>query len=877
MRAAKRILTLAVLMTALSSFASAYYYWLFFDGNLPPFTPVRAHFDLNALKDNTVQYFISDQGPGALMPADTTTAVYSQVHQAARVWNGVGSSALRLRFGGISTVGAPQATPGIDVVFDDEMPPGVLAQSKPTVPADLKFLTKDTAFVPILRARLQLRHDLTAAGYQQASYSDAFFLTLVHEFGHTLGLQHTLTSAVMSTAITRATMKGAPLAADDIAGISGLYPVSGYAASTGSISGTVTLSGGAINMASVVALSANGTAISGLTNPDGGYRIDGVPPGAYYVYVHPLPPAQLGEGAPANVVAPTDPANDSFPAYTLFDTQFFPGTKDWTQATQIDVAAGQVAGQVNFAVNRRLGQTVYGMETYGYENGVAVAAPPLPSQTRNSVVFYANGTTINNQTDIAPGLGVSVIGGTAQIEAGSLRYYTQGFLLMTVDTGKVAASTPAAVAVTLNGDLYVLPAAFTVVTAAPPTLSAVTGGVTSQGAPTATVTGAGLSANTRILFDGVPGNVASVNTDGSLVVAPPPALGGYQAWVAAVNPDGQTSSQALGPATPPTFSYAVGGAPSIAVASPVVTAGTDTVVTISGTGTHFTEGQTIAGFGSSDIKVRRTWVVRPGLLMASVTVDPAAQVGATTVTVWTGLELVTLPAGVRVAAPGANQSTLRVPVINAVTGLAGVPAGGTALIASSGLPAALDTWKLTMGGETARFSVDKNGQITAQVPGDLAAGPQVVQLLAPDGSGPPPIALQLDAAPPAIVGAFDNSAAAGAGAAVSATIPANAGDTVTLTVSRLPEPGVGLPAASQVWINFGSAVMTPASVTAAPNDATLALVQFVVPAGLPSTSPVAVMVGTGTRLSAAFLLDIQPPPAPPPTTGGSSVGTSAGH
>jgi hypothetical protein len=358
------------------------------------------------------------------------------------------------------------------------------------------------------------------------------------------------------------------------------------------------------------------------------------------------------------------------------------------------------------------------------------------------------------------------------------------------------------------------------------------------------------------------------------VVSAPPALGGYQAWVAAVNPDGQTSSQALGPATPPTFSYAVGNAASIAVASPVVAAGTDTVVTISGILTHFAEGQTVAGFGSSDIKVQRAWAIRPGLVLANVSVDPAAQVGFATVTVLTGLEPVTLPAGIRVAAPGANQSTLRVPVINATTGLAGVPAGGTALIASSGLPAALDTWKLTVGGETARFSVDKNGQITAQIPGDLALGPQLLQLQAPDGSGPPPIVLQLDAAPPVIVSAFDNSAAAGVGAAVSPAGPANAGDTVTLTVSRLPEPATGLPAATQVWLNFGSAFITPVSVTPAPNDATLALVQFVVPAALPSTSPVSVMIGTGTRLSAAYSLDIQPPPPPP---GGSSAGSSAAH
>jgi len=87
MRTAKRILTLAVSLAAMSSLASAYYYWVLFPGNLGPFAPISAHFDLSALKDNTVQYFISDLGPGALMPGDDTTAIYSQIHQAARVWN----------------------------------------------------------------------------------------------------------------------------------------------------------------------------------------------------------------------------------------------------------------------------------------------------------------------------------------------------------------------------------------------------------------------------------------------------------------------------------------------------------------------------------------------------------------------------------------------------------------------------------------------------------------------------------------------------------------------------------------------------------------------------------------------------------------------
>ena len=76
------------------------------------------------------------------------------------------------------------------------------------------------------------------------------------------------------------------------------------------------------------------------------------------------------------------------------------------------------------------------MQTYGYPNGVAIPAPPLVTQTRDALVFYANGATVNNQTAMAPGLSVSVIGSAAAIEPGSLKYYQQGFLLAVVDTGE---------------------------------------------------------------------------------------------------------------------------------------------------------------------------------------------------------------------------------------------------------------------------------------------------------------------------------------------------------------------------------------------------------------------------------------------------------
>jgi len=79
-----------------------------------------------------------------------------------------------------------------------------------------------------------------------------------------------------------------PLDATISAAVSLLIRGSGVA--HGNHHGTVTAGGQGVHMASVMVVRPGGSAVSALTNPDGTYRIDGIPPGTYFICVQPLPP-----------------------------------------------------------------------------------------------------------------------------------------------------------------------------------------------------------------------------------------------------------------------------------------------------------------------------------------------------------------------------------------------------------------------------------------------------------------------------------------------------------------------------------------------------------------------------------------------------------
>lgn len=249
-----------------------------------------------------VRWFARNRGVTGV----TATALQGAVARAFATWEAVPTATVSFSFGGF-TGASPFDDDGVSVIGFESAP-------------ELERVLGSTSFlIDTVTGRI-VESDIffnSTFPWSTAEAGDPARFDLqsvaLHEIGHFLGLGHSAlgeteligenarrvvaSGAVMfPISFGRGVTLDRTLQPDDIAGISDLYPMAAFRASTGAVRGKVIRSGGkGVPGAHVVAFHvASGTLVGGFTlNDDGEFEIAGLPPGPHVIRVEPLDDADV--------------------------------------------------------------------------------------------------------------------------------------------------------------------------------------------------------------------------------------------------------------------------------------------------------------------------------------------------------------------------------------------------------------------------------------------------------------------------------------------------------------------------------------------------------------------------------------------------------
>ncbi|MGH9146915.1 MAG: matrixin family metalloprotease [Vicinamibacterales bacterium] len=256
-----------------------------------------------------IRYFVTNRG----VPGVSATQLRTAVDRAAQSWQNVPSSAVSF-----VSVGFTSAEP-----FDEDGIVTIGFQNHP----ELDRVLGTTGFIidvlsgDILEADIFLNGSFqwSVAADGEAGRFDVESIAL-HEIGHLAGLSHSLLGETEMTtgrrrviaaeavmfpiAFSAGVIAGRTLRADDVAGMSDIYPDGGFRTGTGSVQGRVTRNGSGIFGAHVVAFHPpSGNLVGGFTlSSTGEFIIAGLMPGPHIIRVEPLDDAAIdsffGESPP---------------------------------------------------------------------------------------------------------------------------------------------------------------------------------------------------------------------------------------------------------------------------------------------------------------------------------------------------------------------------------------------------------------------------------------------------------------------------------------------------------------------------------------------------------------------------------------------------